>query len=1152
MSALKFDQIRLNGFKSFVEPTLFSIEPGLTGIVGPNGCGKSNLLEAIRWVMGANSAKAMRAGAMDDVIFSGTQGRPGRNQADVTLYIDNTARMAPPMFNDDDKLEILRLIKKGGGSTYKVNGKTVRAKDVQLLFADASTGANSPALVRQGQINELISAKPSNRRRILEEAAGISGLHTRRHEAELRLRAAENNLDRLDDVIQQIDAQLSSLRRQSRQATRYKRLAGEIREYKALLWHKRWQLAIATLGAAKEELSAIEVVVADTAKLAASLTTKAQEIAAELDPKREEQLIAAGVFARLNAAKEALANDEEAAKGELRKLEQQIANLSDDLNREQAIIDDAGEALGRLGAEYDMLAAVSDTSAAIEDAQIEAKKAADTRADAEGRVNDLTRRSADLLARRDSAQRELSRAQTRSESLDRELAQAKDGLERLLAGRSEAGNQNLFEAALGDHAKALETARQTETNLQDAKTDAETADRAARDVMSEKKQAVSELRAEHKALSDLLSRGQGEAVWTPVLDTIDVRNGYEKALVAAFGDDLDAALGGDAPLRWNGADAPNAALPNGAAPLSDFVKAPAALAASLSQVGLIDRADSSLADKLSPGQRLVSKEGDLWRWDGFIANADAPSPAAQKLEQQNRLAVLIGEIDAAEAHFNAAQAGWEKAREARNSAETAARDARRALPDLERAERAAQAALSSFQTDVARETAQRQAAEDRIERLELDVSETAKRLAQAQEDMDAQGGLDEIEAELETAQIALEKARADAAEAGAVYRSLSNEAAAREARLAAVKKEQSQWTGRRSKAEQRVTILGDRLQSAKSSFEMATSGPDQFAQRRETLFAELDVAEKRRAAAQDALAETESRLKQAENEVRDAEHAHNDAREKRAAAQARRTAAEERQVETAALITETLSCEPAELKEHLGDLDPESKLTEPDIERKLERMSREREKMGAVNLRADEEAEEQEARMNAMNDERADLIAAIARLREGIDELNTEGRERLLKAFDTVNGHFGRLFTTLFGGGHASLALTESDDPLEAGLEVMVSPPGKKLGSMSLMSGGEQALTATALIFAVFLSNPAPICVLDEVDAPLDDANVDRYCNLLDAMTKSTQTRFITITHNPVTMARMDRLFGVTMAEKGVSTLVSVDLKAAERLTAAN
>ena len=1152
MGALKFDQIRLSGFKSFVEPTLFTIEKGLTGIVGPNGCGKSNLLEAIRWVMGANSAKAMRAGAMDDVIFSGTQGRPGRNQADVTLYIDNSARMAPPMFNDDDRLEIKRIIKKGGGSTYKVNEKTVRAKDVQLLFADASTGANSPALVRQGQINELISAKPSNRRRILEEAAGISGLHTRRHEAELRLRAAENNLDRLDDVIQQIDAQLLSLRRQSRQATRYKRLAGEIREYKALLWHKRWQLAIATLSAAKEELSAVEVIVADTAKSAANLTTKAQGIAAELDPKREEQLIAAGVFARLNAAKDALQNDEEAAKGELRKLEQQIDNLAEDLTREQAIIDDAGEALGRLTAEYEMLAAVGDSTAAIEDAKIEATKAAEIRAAAESRVNDLTRKSADILARRDSAQRELSRTQSRAQSLDTELRQAKDGLERLIAGRGAAGNQNLFEAALGDHAKALEAARKTETDLQDAKTDAETADRAARDIMGEKKQTLSELRAEHKALSDLLSRGQGEAVWTPVLDTIDVRNGYEKALVAAFGDDLDAALGGDAPLRWNGADAPNADLPAGATPLSDFVKAPAALAASLSQVGLIDRADSSLSAKLAPGQRLVSIEGDLWRWDGFIANADAPSPAAQKLEQQNRLAVLAGEIDGADKAYQAAEQKWQSAREARNAAETAARDARRALPDLERAERAAQAALSSFQTDVARETAQRQAAEDRIARLDLDVSETAKRLAQAQEDMDAQGGLDDIQAELETAQRALSTARAAAEEAGAVYRSLSNEAAAREARLTAVKNEQEQWTARKTKADQRVTILGDRLESAQSAHSMATSGPDQFAQRRETLFAELDVAEKRRAAAQDSLAETEARLKQAENDVRDAEHAHNDAREKRAAAQARKTAAEERQVETSALITETLSCEPAELKEHLGELDPDSKLTEPDIEKKLERMSRERENMGAVNLRADEEADEQEARMNAMNDERADLIAAIARLREGIDELNTEGRERLLKAFDTVNGHFGRLFTTLFGGGHASLALTESDDPLEAGLEVMVSPPGKKLGSMSLMSGGEQALTATALIFAVFLSNPAPICVLDEVDAPLDDANVDRYCNLLDAMTKSTETRFITITHNPVTMARMDRLFGVTMAEKGVSTLVSVDLKSAERLTAAN
>ena len=285
--------------------------------------------------------------------------------------------------------------------------------------------------------------------------------------------------------------------------------------------------------------------------------------------------------------------------------------------------------------------------------------------------------------------------------------------------------------------------------------------------------------------------------------------------------------------------------------------------------------------------------------------------------------------------------------------------------------------------------------------------------------------------------------------------------------------------------------------------------------------------------------------------AREAETAHGTAREARAAAEARQTAAQERIEETKARINETLQCEPSELKSHLGELSADSGLSEHDIERKLERLSKEREKMGGVNLRADEEAAEQEERLSAMNDERQDLIAAIARLREGIDELNSEGRQRLLAAFDTVNGHFGRLFTTLFGGGEAALALTESDDPLEAGLEVMVSPPGKKLGSMSLMSGGEQALTATALIFAVFLSNPAPICVLDEVDAPLDDANVARYCNLLDEMVKQTKTKFITITHNAVTMSRMDRLFGVTMAEQGVSQLLSMELTAAERLVAA-
>ncbi|MEL6688253.1 MAG: AAA family ATPase, partial [Pseudomonadota bacterium] len=390
MGGLVFDKITLTGFKSFVEPTDFLIEPGLTGVVGPNGCGKSNLLEAIRWVMGANSAKAMRGSQMEDVIFSGTKQRPGRNQAHVTLHIDNSARVAPAAFNDSDQLEVMRVITKGKGSTYKINGKTVRAKDVQLLFADASTGANSPALVRQNQISELISAKPSNRRRVLEEAAGISGLHSRRHEAELRLRAAENNLDRLDDIAAQIESQLLSLRRQSRQAARYKRLAGEIHEYKALLWRKRWVSAIDTLAGAQDALKACDANVQETAIKATEAQRRASDQSGEIKPKQEEQLIAAAVLARINAAKEVLEADEKAASSELKKLEAQIEQLKSDMERETGIVEDAEIAEARLKIEYDHLSETGDQSAALDIAQDEAAAAIGKRNQIEADMSALT------------------------------------------------------------------------------------------------------------------------------------------------------------------------------------------------------------------------------------------------------------------------------------------------------------------------------------------------------------------------------------------------------------------------------------------------------------------------------------------------------------------------------------------------------------------------------------------------------------------------------------------------------------------------------------------------------------------------------------------------------------------------------------------
>ncbi|MGJ8559770.1 MAG: AAA family ATPase [Litorimonas sp.] len=1146
MGSLVFDKINLTGFKSFVEPTDFIIEPGLTGVVGPNGCGKSNLLEALRWVMGANSAKAMRGSQMEDVIFSGTRQRQGRNQAHVTLTIDNSARVAPAAFNDSEQLEVMRVITKGKGSTYKVNGKTVRAKDVQLLFADASTGANSPALVRQNQISELISAKPANRRRVLEEAAGISGLHSRRHEAELRLRAAENNLDRLQDIVAQIESQLLSLRRQSRQATRYKRLAGEIHEYKALLWRKRWVAALDTLSGATDALRACEANVQDTALKATEAQRLAADLSGTLKPKQEEQLIAAAVLARLNAAKDTLEADEQAATSEVRKLKAQIEQLSADIERESGILVDAQAAEARLKVEYDNLAAVGDQSAALDAAQDEAEVALRLRNQIEADMSELTTLIAGQTARAESAARELDQSERRLSGRLREL---EDAASKLASMSSDSGaSANLFTASAKDALTALETAKASEREAAALRNDAEDADQVAREALSDAKSALGVLTSERSALDRIVNRGSRDHA--TALSQITVQKGYEHALAAALGEDLEAGVGGTATLRWTGAPEATQSLPSGATPLSQLVSGPAELVARLGQIGVTDSA-ADLAFQLKPGQRLVTRGGHVIRWDGFVMEAGAETAASVRLKQQGRLQDMVAEIDAAEQAVAQAQTVFEQARERRNAAKDRAATARAALPELERKERAAQAAFAQYETDVARETAQKRSLEERIERLQAEITELKQQRDTANSAVEGADRDETLGPKREALAERLFTARADADEKNTTYRSLRNAIDARTTRLQAVESERTDWNRRQTQATDRVATLQGRRDATEMNYQAATEGPDKFEDRRKALFTQLEDAEARRKAAADSLAGAETALREAEINARDLERLAGEAREARAGADARLIAAKERIGETKARINETLQCEPSELSEHLGELSPDLALSENDIERKLERLASEREKLGSVNLRADEEAAEQEETLNTMIAEREDLIKAIARLREGIDELNTEGRQRLLEAFDVVNGHFAKLFVTLFGGGEAWLSLTESDDPLEAGLEVFARPPGKTLKPMSLLSGGEQALTATALIFAVFLSNPAPVCVLDEVDAPLDDYNVGRYCDVLDEMKRLTNTKFIAITHNPVTMSRMDRLFGVTMAEQGVSQLLSVELARAEELVAA-
>ncbi len=1146
---MDFQRLRLSGFKSFIDPAEFRIEPGLTGVVGPNGCGKSNILEGLRWVMGAASAKAMRGEGMDDVIFAGSGGRPPRNHAEVALTIDNSDHTAPAQFNAESVLEVVRRIDRGQGSTYRINGREVRARDVQLLFADASTGANSPALVRQGQISELIAAKPQNRRRILEEAGGVSGLHTRRHEAELRLRAAETNLTRLDDVMRELDSTLARLKRESRQAERYKTLSAEIRTLQSAALHSRWTEARKGLEATETEAGQAGAQVETTAREAAKASAEALAAEEAIRPLREEEQIAAAVLQRLTIERDRIEGEAARAKDEIVRLEEERERLREAREREVHMVEDAGAALERLGAELAQIeAAAAAAPSRIPELEAVFKAADAMRAGAEAELERLAAQVAADEARRHAAASRIQEARERlartvraleAARSDREaLGVAQDGPAREAADRLAAA-----EAALAAARGALETAEA-------ARQTAAEAEAAGREETRALEDQLGRVKAEARGLAQLTAQG-ASGKFTSALDAVSPDKGYEAALTAALGDDLDAALDKAAPAFWSGRKAQAPAWPKGATPLAPLVKAPPELAARLAFTALVGRADGDrLAGELPYGARLVSKEGDLWRWDGFVSRAEAPRPAAVRLQQKTRLAEAEAEI----ARLTPASA---KATEAQRAAaatvqttESALRDARRTSQDAERALAPAREAVERLAREGARRDARAQSLDETIARFDaerIEAEATFKTATAEGEDPD--GGAD-LTPVLGEARAHAAQARETAAHARA---DLEQEVRARQHRvhqLESTRRDIAEWKQRSQASTTRIAQLAKEDARIEAGMAAARAAPDEIEERQSRMLDELTTAQDRRGKAADALAAAESARADADRAARAAEAAAADARERRASLAARLDAARERLTEIVARVRETARMEPEALAQMLEG-EKAVLMDASAIEERLYRLERDRDAIGPVNLRAQEEAGELSERVGTMREERADLTGAIARLREGIDTLNAEGRERLLAAFEVINGHFKSLFQTLFGGGQADLRLIESDDPLEAGLEIYACPPGKRLSTMSLMSGGEQALTATALIFGVFLANPAPICVLDEVDAPLDDANVDRFCNMLDEMKARTRTRFVAITHNPVTMSRMDRLFGVTMPERGVSQLVSVDLRQAEAMVTA-
>ena len=1151
---MRFTRLKLTGFKSFVDPTELLIQDGLTGVVGPNGCGKSNLLEALRWVMGENRPTAMRGGGMEDVIFAGAATRPARNFAEVSLTLDNSERLAPSGFNDSDVLDIVRRITREVGSAYKVLGKDVRARDVQMLFADASTGAHSPALVRQGQISELINAKPKNRRRILEEAAGISGLYQRRHEAELKLRSAEANLLRVDDVIEQLSNQLAQLMRQAKQAARYREIGESLRHAEGLLLFQRWQEADHACLSAEQQLKE-RILATSQSEAEVRMSTKAREAAEDaMPPLREEEAVASAILQRLNVQRDSLNEQEAQAKERIQTLENRIEQLLQDMERETGLNKDAGETIERLEWEARELAkATEGQDEKLSSAQAAAQDAAGVLQDREAEVSEKTEDVARLAARHQSAQRlfdDMKKTVERSEASAVAARQSAEEAEEKLSHVA----QLLDEARTRSEtaAAAAAQAEQALATIEQARSDTQSREADARAERSEAEGETNAIRAEVTALAKLVERDTAEG--GQIIDRLQVEKGFEKALGAALADDLRAPeVDVDGPTGWAVLPAygQDQQLPDGVTALSQHVSVPDVLGRRMGQIGLVDADDGNrLQPLLKPGQRLVSTEGDVWRWDGFRAWAeDAPSSAALRLQQLNRLEELKQLLERATVRMEAAQKAHESLNDLlaeQSSTEREARDARR---DADREVGEAARFMSRAEAD-------RDMARGRIETLKLAVErheeEANVAIRQRNEAENALKSLGDLEAardEIEDLRMTVEAARMTMMTKRSTFDEVRREGEARTRRSQEVTKELSGWRHRLETAEKRSAELFERKGQAEEELATAVAAPTEIAAQRDALGQAIEDAERRRQAAADRLAIGETQVREAMNKERDLERAASEAREVRAAAEARTEAAREAVQAAKDRIQEVLETTPEALLENLNT-DAERMPPSDQVEAEVNRLKRQRDALGAVNLRAEEDAREVEHEHAQLLNEKTDLEAAIKALRGGIASLNREGRERLLTAFEQVNENFGNLFKHLFGGGEANLVLVESEDPLDAGLEIMCQPPGKKLATLSLLSGGEQTLTALALIFAVFLANPAPICVLDEVDAPLDDANVTRFCDLLDEMCRRTDTRFLIITHHAVTMARMDRLFGVTMQEQGVSQLVSVDLKKAEQLVA--
>ena len=1157
---MKFTRLKITGFKSFVDTTVLDIKPGLTGLVGPNGCGKSNIVEAMKWNMGEAGPSRLRAGEMNDIIFAGTKGRPSRNSAEVTLTIENNNEELLQAYTDSSEIEVSRKIEKDDGSTYQINNKEVRQRDVQILYADIAIGSRSNAIVDQGQVGKIINSKPQERRQILEEAAGISGIHARKHETELKLKSTETNLDKLEEIITNDVSRLKELSRQSNQAKRYKTISENIRKLEATILYQRWNSNKEKIEINKKQLESCTENVNQITRKIASVSLQQQNIGNDLPALREENQKYSNILNKLKVEYDILIKEEESISLEKAKQKDTIKNLIAEIFNEEKLFKELDIQYKELTTNINTIK-INTTDININELKENLENLKKEEAYNSEKLTESERALAYNTSQIENLQNEIVKLKLQKEETKNSLQKNIEEIKNLNTISKENNEKDVFlnkidilkKKLKDEDSKEISTLKKLDIIVKKIKNLNEKIDQK-KIVLQNKLRSIDQYNASKDILTKLFESDEKNIV----INYLKFPNGFEKAIEAALGHGLKASLEKSS-IEWRNIDQQSLkSLPEGIKSLSDYTKGVPEVLNILKLTGLVDTSEQGdlLQHKLIPGQQLVTKNGGLWRWDGYTHTENAKTPANQILQNKTNLIELTSKINSLQSEISNHETDILNLNSEINSSENNKIDNNAILLKINNSKidirsiiEKEQSAMSIYiennnvnKTKLAILESSKSKNEYLFKKLSNELAICLKKELSVSQIEDLKKNINQITSKNNEKKIELNNYFS-------VYQKELSAIDNRENHLNQLVNEKSRLDSQINNIKNRIKNLKYNKNHLELDIKNLDLKPIQIEKLKLKIFNEIDNLKKKSNNISEKLLNKENENKSILNELKTYNEELINYREDKARQESLLQQSIERNNEDRERIYEKLKITPDKFNEII-DLSIEIQ----DIEESnlaLEKLIIQRERIGPVNLVAEEDSEKLRIKLEEIEKEKEDLINAINKLRSSIRAINKEARARLLEAFDEVNKHFKELFTNLFGGGEAYLNLEGSDDPLESGLELMASPPGKKLQQMSLLSGGEQALTAMALIFSVFLTKPSPICVLDEVDAPLDESNVDRFLDLIDSISKKSETRFLVISHHRLTMARMDRLYGITMQEPGVSQLVSVSLKDAEKINVA-